>query len=162
MKNIFLNLIVAFYSLICSSQHNLNAWLPEKYVNSIKANDTSSYKFLIPFEGFESFDKTPRILIYRGEISTLKTKKVIIDGKVKLQLLDLQYFVNLKYNSKDLAKRLSKAVVYASKSKEKLLLEIIEKNKKEEIYFIDRVDGFEFKTILEAKNYLKKLIISTK
>lgn len=154
MKNIFLISVVAFLSLRCSSQNNLNAWLPEQYVKAIKENDTNSYKYLIPIEGFESFDKTPHILMYKGEINPVKTKKVIIQGKEKYQLLNLQYFVNLKYNSRELANRLSKATIYASKSGEKLLLEIIEKNKKEDIYFIDRVDGYEFKTIKEAEKYL--------
>lgn len=156
MKNIFLILFVAFLSLKCSSQPNPNAWLPEQYVKATKGNDTSNYKYLIPVEGFESFDKTPHILMYKGEINPVKTKKVIIDGKEKYQLLNLQYFVNLKYNSRDLANRLSKAIIYVSKSGEKLLLEIIEKDKKEEIYFIDRVDGYEFKTIKEAKKYLER------
>ena len=156
MKNIFLILFVAFSSLKCSSQPNLNAWLPEQYVKATKGNDTINYKYLIPVEGFESFDKTPHILMYRGEINPVKTKKVIIDGKEKYQLLNLQYFVNLKYSSRDLANRLSKATIYVSKSGEKLLLEIIEKDKKEEFYFIDRVDGYEFKNIKEAKKYLER------
>lgn len=156
MKNIFLILFVALSSLKCSSQPNLNAWLPEQYVKAIKGNDTSNYKYLIPVEGFESFDKTPHILMYRGEINPVKTKRVIIDGEEKYQLLNLQYFVNLKYNSRDLANRLSKATIYVSKSGEKLLLEIIDKDKKEEIYFIDRVDGYEFRNIKEAKKYLER------
>ena len=48
------------------------------------------------------------------------------------------------------------ATIYISKSGEKLLLEIIEKDKKEEFYFIDRVDGYEFKNIKEAKKYLER------
>lgn len=156
MKNIFLISVVALLSLRCSSQNNLNAWLPERYVKAIKANDTNSYKYLIPIEGFESFDKSPQILMYRGEINQVKTKKVTIEGKEKYQLLNLQYFVNLKYNSRELANRLSKAIIYVSRSGEKLLLEIIEENKKEDIYFIDRVDGYEFKSIREAKKHLER------
>lgn len=156
MKNIFLILLVTFLSLKCSSQPNLNAWLPEQYVKAIKVNDTRSYKYLIPVEGFESFDKTPHILMYKGEINPMKTKKVIIEGKEKYQLLNLQYFVNLKYNSRELANRLSKATIYVSKSGEKLLLEIIEKDKKEDIYFIDRIDGYKFRTIKEAEEYLER------
>lgn len=156
MRNISLILLVVFLSLKCSSQDNLNAWLPERYVKAIKANDTNSYKYLIPVEGFESFDKTPHILMYRGEINPIKTKKVIIEGKEKYQILNLQYFVNLKYNSRELTNRLSKAKIYVSKSGEKLLLEIFEKNKKEVIYFIDRIDGYEFKTIKEAERHLEK------
>ena len=93
--------------------------------------------------------------MYRGEINPVKTKKVIVNDIEKYQLLNLQYFVNLKYNSRELANRLSKATIYASKSGEKLLLEIIEKDKKEKIYFIDRVNGYEFKSIKEAKKYLQ-------
>ncbi len=155
MKNIFLIILVAISSLKCSSQPNLNAWLPEQYVKAIKANDTSSYKYLMPIEGFESFDKTPHILMYRGEINPVKTKKVIIDGKEKYQLLNLQYYVNLKYNSKEWVKRLSNATIYIAKHEDKLHLEIIEKDKREDIYFIDRVDGYEFKTIREAKRRLE-------
>jgi len=155
MKNIFLIILVAFSSLKCSSQPNLNAWLSEQYVKAIKANDTSSYKYLIPVEGFESFDKAPHILMYRGEINPVKTKKVTIGGKEKYQLLNLQYYVNLKYNSKEWVRRLSNATIYISKYADKLLLEVIEKDKSEEIYFIDRVDGYEFKTIREAKKHLE-------
>jgi len=156
MRNYFLIMLVAFFSLKCSSQNNLNAWLPEQYVNAVKVNDTSSYKYLMPIEGFESFDKTPHILMYKGEINPVKTQKVMIGGKEKYQLFNLQYFVNLKYNSRESANRLSKATIYVSKSGEKLLLEIIEKDKKEEIYFIDRTDGYEFKTIKDAKKYLER------
>jgi hypothetical protein len=158
MKNIFLIFLVAFFSLRCSSQNNLNAWLPEQYVKAIEVNDTSAHMYLKPIEGLESFDKTPHILMYRGELNPVKTKKVMVDGKEKYQLLNLQYFVNLKYNSRELANRLSKSTIYASISGEKLLLEIIEKNKKEEIYFIDRVDGYEFKTIKETKKHLEETI----
>jgi hypothetical protein len=156
MRIISLIMLVAFSSLKCSSQTNLNAWLPEQYVKAVKVNDTCSYKYLMPIEGFESFDKTPHILMYKGEINPVKTKKVMIGGIEKYQLINLQYFVNLKYNSMELAIRLSKATIYVSKSGEKLLLEIIEKDKKEQIYFIDRVDGYEFKTIKDAKKYLER------
>ena len=155
MNYIFLILLTAFSTFKCSSQNNLKAWLPEKYVNAIGVNDIRSYKYLIPIEGIESFDKTPHILMYRGEINPVKTKKLIVNDIEKYQLLNLQYFVNLKYNSRELANRLSKATIYASKSGEKLLLEIIEKDKKEEIYFIDRVHGYEFKTIKDAKKYIE-------
>ena len=149
-------MLVALSSLKCSSQNNLNAWLPEQYVKAIIAKDTNASKYLIPVEGFESFDNSPYILMYKGELNPVKTKKVVIDGKEKYQLLNLQYFVNLKYNSRELANRLSKATIYVSKSGEKLLLEIIEKDKKEEIHFIDRIDGYEFKSIKEAKKYLQE------
>lgn len=156
MKNIFLISLLAFFCLKCSSQNNLNAWLPEQYIKALKLNDTGSYKYLIPIEGFESFGKTPHILLYRGEINPVQMKKVKVDGKQKYQLLNLQYFVNLKYNSRELANRLSKAKIYASISGEKLLVEIIEKNKRENIYFIDRFDGYEFKTIKKAQKHLER------
>lgn len=155
MKNIFLIILIAFSILKCSSQNNLNVWLPEQYVKATIAKDTNVSKYLIPIEGFESFDKRPYILMYKGELNPIKTKKVVIDDKEKYQLLNLQYFVNMKYNSRELADRFSKATVYVSKSGEKLLLEIIEKDKKEKIYFIDRVNGYEFKSIKEAKKYLQ-------
>lgn len=158
MKNILLIIIVTLSYLNCTSQNqnNTNSWLPEKYVNAVIAKDTNASKYLIPVEGFESFDESPYILMYKGELNPVKTKKVTIDGKEKYQLLGLQYFVNLKYNQKELSNRLSKAIIYVSKSDEKLLLEIIERDKTEEIYFIDRVDGHHFKSISEAKKYLQK------
>ncbi|MCL9806899.1 hypothetical protein NAT51_15290 [Flavobacterium amniphilum] len=156
MKKNFLIILIVFSNLRCSSQNNFDAWLPEEYVKAIKTKDTSSYKHLIPIEGFESFGKNPRILTYRGEINPIKTKKIIDGNKEKYQLLNLQYYVNLKYNSRELAERLSKATIYISKSGQKLLLEIIEKDKKENIYFINRVDEYEFKNIKDAKEYLEK------
>jgi hypothetical protein len=158
MKNILVIILVVLTDLNCSSknQNTSNIWLPEKYVNAVIAKDTNTSKYLIPVEGIESIDESFYILMYKGELNSVKTIKVNIEGKEKYQLFNLQYFVNLKYNSIELANRLTKATVYVSKSGEKLLLEIIEDDKTDEIYFIDRVDRYQFKSIYEAKKYLQK------
>jgi len=156
MKNTFLLNLLALTHLACSGQNNLNAWLPEQYVKAMILKDTSAYKYLIPVEGFESFDdKELYILMYKSEINPVKTIKTTINGKIMYQLLNLQYYINLKYNSRELVNRIAKASIYVFKSGDKLLLEINEMNKKETYYFIDRIDGYEFKSIREAKKYLQ-------
>ncbi len=78
--------------------------------------------------------------------------------KIKNQLLDLQYLVNLKYNSKGLAEKLSKAIVYISKVNDKLLLEIVNEENIEKILFIDRSCNYEFISINKAKQQLIDLV----
>lgn len=158
MKNIFALILVILSNLKCSSQDQStkNNWLPEKYVNAVIAKDTNASNYLIPIEGFESFDESFCVLMFKGELNPVISKKVIINGEEKYQLFNLQYFVNLKYNTKDLTNRLAKATVFISKSGEKLLLEIVEEDKTDKIYFIDRIDRYQFKSISKAKQYLQK------
>lgn len=157
-KNILIIIFLTVSYLIGSSQDQriTNSWLPEKYVNAVLAKDTNANNYLIPVEGFESLDNNTYILMYRGELNPLKTEKTMIEGREKFKLLNLQYFVNLKYNSKELVDRISKADVYYSFNGERLLLEIVEKGKTEEIYFINQIDGYQFRSIKDAKKFLLK------
>lgn len=156
MKNIFSTLIIILSTLTCSCQNYPKAWVPEQYVKAMILKDTSANKYLIPIEGFESSeDKVLYILMYKGELNPLKIEKVKINGIEKDQLLNLQYYVNLKYNSSDLANQIANAKIYLSKSGEKLHLEIHEKDKTEDYFFVDRVDGHKFETIIQAKKYLQ-------
>ena len=157
MKYTLLILQIILWSVGCSAQNQSknDCWLPEKYVEAMISKDTNAYKYLIPIEGFETPFDDCYILTYKGEQNPIKTEKVIINGKEKYRLLNLHYYINLKYNSKELVNRYSKAEVYISKDKEKLLLEIIEDDKQEAIYFIDRINNYDFKNIKESKEYLQ-------
>ena len=64
------------------------------------------------------------------------------------------YYLRVRVH-KEWVRQLSNATIYISKNENKLHLEIIEKDKREDIYFIDRVDGYEFKNIREAKKHLE-------
>lgn len=155
MRNKMLIILICLSNLTCAAQDFSNTWLPEKYINAIIAKDAQAKKYLSPVEGFESIDKTFYILMFNGELSPIKFEKFVIDGKEKYKLYNLQYLVNLKYSSKELANRLSESDIYISKTEGKLLLEIIDKDKKEEIYFVDRKDGYQFKNIKETEKYFQ-------
>jgi hypothetical protein len=156
MKNIVLIMLIVFSSLKCSSQDYVNAWLPEEYVKSTIAKKTNAIKFLMPIEGFESPFKNGYVLTFKGELNPIKAKKVTINGKVKYRLPSFFYsYFNLEENSIELVNKIKVSTIYISKTRNKLLLEIIEKDKKEEIFFIDRINGYKFKNINLAKKYLQ-------
>lgn len=158
MKNLILIVFIVFFYLECLCQEKTIAWLPELYVSAILSKDTLANIYLSPFEGFELHNGVLYVLTFRGELNPVKAKKIIIDGKEKNQLLDLHYLVNLKYNSKGLAEKLSKAIVYISKVNDKLLLEIINEENVEKILFIDRSFNYEFISINKAKQQLIDLV----
>jgi hypothetical protein len=91
MRKYSILLFLAFSNFTSLSQSNLNAWLPEKYVQAIEARDTSSDNYLKPVEGFEWYDKKLHILVYRGELRPLRMRKITADGKNKYELFDLSY-----------------------------------------------------------------------
>lgn len=154
MKNKLLIILIILLSLECLSQND--TWLPEQYVKAKIENDTNAIKFLIPIEGFESPFNNGHVLTFRGELNPINGKKIIMDGKEKLQLFQLAYSINLKYNPEELANELSDASIFISMVGEKLLLEINRLEKKEEIYFINKISGYEFKNIKSAKEHLVK------
>jgi hypothetical protein len=131
-------------------------WLPEKYVQGMLLNNSDSKKHLIPIEGFQLGDKNSSICLYGGEVNTLVLKKVKDNGINKFQIFYLQNLVNKKYDSEGWCSRFSNSKVYLSKYKEKLLVEIIEKNKTHKIYFINKINGYYFMNIRKAKEYLEK------
>ncbi|MCF8370226.1 MAG: hypothetical protein K9H64_01305 [Bacteroidales bacterium] len=155
----FLIYVMTISSLTCFAQsYEVNdAWLPEKYVHAMISTDSSNCKFLIPIEGFENPFTNCKILTFRGELSPINTTKVDVNGKEKHQLFNLQYYINLKYNSEELVKRLSESLVYISMDNDKLLLEIINSQEKEDVYFINKINNHEFKSIDCAKDYLQIL-----
>jgi hypothetical protein len=152
-------LLCTILIISCNAQNDSDkttAWLPEGYVLALQLKDTVIDDYLKPVEGFENPFTDCHILTYHGELNTIKTKKVVVNGKEKHELLNFSYYINLKYNSKELANKLMDASIYISMVNGKLLLEIIETGKKEEIYFINGVNGHTFKSISEAKKYLIK------
>jgi len=157
MEKAFIIVVMVVLNFECICQEKTKAWLPEKYVMSVLSKDTSANIYLSPFEGLEFHSDSIYILLFRGELNPVKVKKVIIDGKEKTQLQHLQFFVNLKYNPKELADKLSKAVIYMSKVNDKLLLEIIIGDKIEEIYFIDRICDYEFISIKKSLQHIDEL-----
>ena len=132
-------------------------WLPEKYVYAMESKEPNADEYLIPIEGFETPFTNCHILTYKGELNPINTKALTLNGKEKHQLLNLAYYVNLKYNSRELADKLLNASIYISMDEDKLLLEIIESDKTEEIYFVNKFNGFKFKSIESAKRHLLKL-----
>lgn len=147
--------LISLFGINCSQQTKHIAWLPEKYISAISTNDSLPEKFLSPIEGFELINDTLFILTFKGELTPLKMKKVIIDNKTKNHLLDLQYFINMKYNSKELVAKMANASIYMTNDGDKLKIEIINKDSKETIYFINNYNGINFEDIKRTKKYFE-------
>lgn len=156
MRELAIILFIAFSALDCVSQDKHKAWLPEDYVKAAKANDSCSYQFLIPVEGFELIEGVLHVLTYRGEVNPIPTERVTLEGRERLKLVNLEYYINLKYNSRELSKRLSKATIYLQEDGDDLLLEIFEDGNINVIRFVDGTDGHIFKSIRDAKKHLQE------
>lgn len=151
-------LIIILFALItgCSAQRG-NVWLPEKYVESVVNKEVNAFEYLVPVESIVNPFDSCYLLTYKGELNPVQLKEVFINGQKKYELFNLYYLINLKYNSRERASSYSEAKVYFSRVGNKVLMEIIWKEKKEEVYFINEFDGYIFSDIKESKSYLKRM-----
>ncbi len=159
MKHQVIISILFALSLTTSAQFKLSqlkseAWLPEAYVKSDIKNDTAAYKNLIPVEGIESPFRLGNIKIYGCEPISIKTKMVMHKGIEKYALIGITDNYNPKDTANAFCLQISKAGLYISAVEDKMLLEIVEKGKRQEILFVSQKEGYKFKTIESAKQYL--------
>ena len=153
MKRLFLLILAVSISFNITAQ--TQAWLPEKFVTAVSKHDTTAYQYLIPVEGFITYNNGAfDILTFMGEINPIKYKKILNNGREKYQLYNLYSYINMKYVSKEWVGRLGKATVYFSKTNGKLLLEIMEKGHKEDIYFVNKHEDYKFNDIENSEGYL--------
>ncbi len=141
-------LMFIFIASFCHAQQKNKAWLPEQFIEGLAANDTTAYKHLFPVSGF-MFDNAGKLSMcgYGAETGPVKNRKVIVNGKEKYQLWGIPYRINLKYAPETQVDSLMDATFYLSVQGEKMLLEIIRNNKKQEVYFIDHDGTCRFKNI---------------
>lgn len=150
---IFISTMI-FISAKCFGQPS-DGWLPEKYVNAVLAGKKDASKFLIPVEGFEKPFGNGYILTYKSELNTMQLNKIKVNGRIKYRIPYLSYYINMMYSPKALVDRLSHSTHYLSLTNGKVLLEIIGVKTKEEIYFINGIRGYKFKSIEDGKRFLK-------
>lgn len=151
MKKLILLVLIAYIYVGCQAQESGTAWLPKSYVDAMLLKDSLASKYLYPIEGFESHNEVLYILTYKGELNPVKIKTTYDAGKEKDQLLDIQYYLNMKYVPKEEVQRLSKANIYLSYLDDKFMVEIIENEKCDTIYFVNKIFNQKFITIREAK-----------
>jgi len=160
MKTLLLFFVSFFICVNCVHQKGPTpqCWFSKKYIDSIDKKDTSGIKnTIIPIEGFEEEHDTLYILTYMGEITPLQYKKVSVNGKEMMQILDFEYCLNLKYLSEDLVDRYSKAEFYLNRLRDTMELTIIEGDKKETQYFINNYKSKRFTSLWDTKDYLLKM-----
>jgi hypothetical protein len=92
-----------------------------------------------------------------GEISPAQIKKVQQNGTEVLQLLNLKYYFNLMYLSKDLVERYAKAAFYLKRLGDTMELTIVESNKSEKYYFINSYKSKRFSSLRTTKDYMLNL-----
>jgi hypothetical protein len=179
MKNILILFFILSSDYSCRAQiveEFKGCWLPEKYVFAKMANDTNNTDcFLYPVEGFEiskertvefihylelenqivDVDKTILVKTYKSELNSILSEKFIYKTKEKYRLPFFFSYLNMKYIPQEIVERFEKANIYLSKAGNKLLLEIIENDKQEKIYFINGINDHIFKDVEEANQYLR-------
>ncbi len=155
MKYIFLFLFIGLLNTNCSSQASSGAWLPLDYIIAVSEKDSLANNYLIPIEGFELINDTLHILMYKGELHSLHFN--FTKDNERHQLLNLQYQVNLKYNNREIIKKIEESNVYVYKSKNYIIVEFISENQNRKIIFTDRLNTYIFKSILESEDKLSKL-----
>jgi hypothetical protein len=172
--------IIVFFTCIfpCNAQIYSDlkgCWLPENYITALLEKDTiNSESFLLPVEGFEIFmpntlvfinnyktecqniDTNKLILIktYKSELNSILTQMIIEDGIEKYQLPYFFSYLNLKFISSELLNHYQNSVVYIFNKDNKLYLDITCNKQNETIIFINNVNGYNFKNIIDAQTYL--------
>ncbi len=131
------------------------AWLPEAYANADVQYDTTAYRKLIPVEGIENPFKLGYIKFYGWKPILIKTKGVLHKGIEKYQLIGINEKFEIQDTINLTAIATSKAALYIYAVENKLILEIVEKGKKQEIKFVNQFNGYQFKSIESAERYLK-------
>ena len=154
--------LIIFLLLIrasCEAQLPKGHWISEKYVLALVQKDTTDIvRYIEPIIGFFIVSQADvRVVANRSELMPIKTKKLIVEGKIKFQLFNFQYYVNTNYSSKETLEKYKTAKLYLSKVGVKLLLEIYEDEKVEKIYFVDRFEKYRFRYIREVIAHLKTL-----
>ena len=149
-------LITFFQTLVSHAQNQERAWLPKEYVSAISHGDTTAYKKLQLFTGFMRDSKGKLFLLtYGGETTPVRTKRVLDDGEVKLQLLITKFPINLMYNSRHIADSIAKSTVYFSQSGNTAVLEVVSGDQRNEYVFVDHDGDYQFKSIGKSLAYLR-------
>jgi hypothetical protein len=157
MKKLILLVLLASCYLGGKAQESETAWLPISYVNAMLSNDSLANKYLYPIEGFEYHNEVLYILTYGGELSPVLIDTVYNAGKRKDQLLNIQYLLNMKYIPKEDVVRLSNAIIYLSYPNDYIMVEIVEKDKCDSIYFVNNISDQKFTKIRESKKLLQDI-----
>jgi hypothetical protein len=161
MKTLTLFILLLASCIACDGQSRMTSkvWLPELYVSKFVDKDTTGKnQFIIPIEAIITSDTGTQILTYRGEINPVTSRNIIQNKAQKELLNNVHYYLNQKYLSKDVVMRYSKAEFLLSKHENKLLLEIVEKDKTDSIYFVDMVGNYQFTDVRQVKKFLLSLL----
>lgn len=158
MKKLKIFFLLLFTCNFCNAQDYKGCWLPEKYVIALSENKTDSLKAtLIPLEGIVISEQSIKIQTYCSELNTIKYLKKIQNGKLSYQFLNFHYYINMKCNPKELAEKYKNSKISISKEGEKMILEIVDIDNIERIYFVKKFRKHYFKNIKLSREYLKKL-----
>lgn len=150
-----LTAIIVLVSCFCTAQNSV--WFPEKYVQAVQAKNPAPEEFLPPIEAIELQGKELFVIFSKGEWNTVAYTTTKIDGVDKMALQDLGGYVNLKYHSDDYRQQISETNFYISFESGKLVLEALFGDKKEKIYFVDRLEDYVFNHVHKSREYLIKL-----
>jgi|SRR5690606_27329486 len=153
MKKLFLIFLISFS---CFSQDK-SVWFPANYVEALKSASNGAEEYLIPIEAIEFNNNVLFINFFRGEVNPVLYKEVKIDGITKLELSNLKGHVNLKYYSSDYAEQIANTKFYIIIDDNDLILEVILNGNIERIYFVNHINDYVFKNIIESKQYFKKI-----
>ncbi|MEE1897451.1 hypothetical protein GN157_16880 [Flavobacterium rakeshii] len=153
MKKLILIFLISFN---CFSQDSC-VWFPAKYVEALKSASVADEEYLMPIEAIEFNNNGLFINFFRGEVNPVVYEKVKIDGITKLELPSLKAHVNLKYYSSDYAEQIENTKFYIIIDDNDLILEVILNGNIERIYFVNHINDYVFKDIIESKQYFKKI-----
>jgi hypothetical protein len=156
MRTLFLYFHLLLFTN-CSSQETKEAWLAKNYVKAIEHGDTNVNSSRVPIEGFQIRGDQVEILMYRAEVAVVKYQRIHRSGMNKLKLLNLEYYVNLKYSPRSWVDKFIRSEVFLIINSEELIVEIVDNKQTEKITFVNKINGRKFTRIIKAKEYAKTL-----
>ena len=157
MKTLILYLLTIIFILGSQVQDNVTGWLSKEYVEAMMENDSLAENYLFPIEGFEFHNEILYVLTYRGELNPAKIELIYKEGEYMYELLDIKYYLNLKYISFDEVERLSKTTILLTYFDDVILMELIENSKSDTIYFVNKILDERISSIKTAKQKLQNM-----
>lgn len=155
MKYLSLIIFIFFHGFCSKAQSDF--WLPEKYVHALINKEDDAEKYIIPIASIIAPFTKCSIIGYRGEAKAVKTKKVTINGKEKIQVFDIQYCFPLDEVPKAIIDKYASSIIYLSTVDDKLQLEILNEGSVERIFLINHINKYEFNNYYNTVKDLKSL-----
>jgi len=170
----FVMLLCGFCGTIPNSKALRGCWISENAVNSISRNDTTKTKKSIPVIGFDFDEKNlvhflnyydikiplnNRLLIqtFNSDINCIEFKKEINNNQTVYKLVNLYKYLNLLNFSEQEINEYKKSKIVLFIQNNRLILEISKNNKSVRYYFVNKINGKEFKTIDEGIRLSKSI-----